>query len=136
MNERDRILQEKIEKGKTTAFAQRDERAYKIVFDSLKSEPSFSLPPSFSEIVVKRINSAKESQSQRSAFIWLCVGLSVFIGAAIFAIVVTGFKFAFGTFIFLRDYRVLLFFATILICALQFAEKRLLKKESPPAVLN
>ncbi|MEQ9592501.1 MAG: hypothetical protein RLN86_07885 [Cyclobacteriaceae bacterium] len=128
MKSSDILLQESIERDRTGTTNGPDALAYKIVFNALEKQPSFSLHPSFAEKIIQKIKDAKEGQSHRRDLIWLGVGLCAFIMASIFVILVTNLKFTLGVFTFLSNYGGLVFFAIVLVGVLQLVEKILLKR--------
>lgn len=118
MKSQDEIIQELVEQGNHDG-KDAESMAYQIVFNALRKEPTFSLSARFADSVVQQFGQLKEVKATRRDFIWLGTGLFVFLVATIITIELTNFKFGYGAFSFLGDYRGLLLFGAILILCLQ-----------------
>jgi hypothetical protein len=119
----DEELQNQIEKG--LAIDGEDASAYKKIFSALKKEPSFVLPASFSDAIVKRIEMEKPQTSTDN--LWLGLGISGFVIAAIITIVLTGFNPGAGAFKFLSGYAGLFAFGIVFILLLNFFDKKFIR---------
>lgn len=121
----DRELQEKIENGFEES-SDANARAYQLVFNTLKKEPSFRLSPSFSNNVLLKIDQVRERRAARRDYLWLGIGLFSFLVATVIVIVLTGFNFDIGAFTFLRSYGGLLIFGALVVGLIHLIEKELL----------
>lgn len=119
----DEELQNQIEKG--LAIDGEDASAYKKIFSALKKEPSFVLPASFSDAIVKRIEMEKPQTSTDN--LWLGLGISGFVIAAIITIILTGFNPGAGAFKFLSGYAGLFAFGIVFILLLNFFDKKFIR---------
>lgn len=132
MKSQDEIIQESIEQG-NHEVKDTDSMAYRIVFNSLKKEPAFSASDGFIDRVVYKIIRRKEARATRRDYIWLAIGLFVFLIATFVTISVTHFKFSYGAFKFLSNYGGLLLFGGALVIGLQWIEKRFLSNKTTSA---
>jgi hypothetical protein len=119
----DEELQDEMANGLQGSSA--DERAYRRVFDALQREPSIGLSPGFAHRVMSRLQ-PKASQSRD--VLWLSLGVCSLVIAMIIAIVMTGFTLNWGAFKFISSYPGLIAFAIAFVLALQWADKRLVRK--------
>lgn len=121
----DEQFQESIERGDN--LPSREGKVYRTVFNALRREPEFALPPSFADRVLSRLT---EKQSSRD-IVWLYMGLGSMVIALIVAVALSGFKpdFAFlGTFSFLSSYKGLLVFGIAFIAMLQWIDRKFVRK--------
>lgn len=123
MNHADEELQSQIEKGRPGDGA--DAAAYRKVFSALKKEPSFVLPTSFSDDIIKRIEIVKPQTSNDN--LWLGLGVFGFVITAIITIVLTGFNPGVGAFKFLSGYAGLFAFGIIFILLLNYFDKKFIR---------
>ena len=121
----DEELQNSIEKG--FAGQGSDEEAYRRVFDTLKREPSFKLPSDFAGKVIRSLQPVPQPSAIRE-LAWLYVGLISFVIAAGIAIFLTGFTINLGVLKFISGYPGLILFGALFILALQWIDKRFVKK--------
>jgi|SRR6185295_5905373 len=125
MNEEE--LQDKIEKGLAGNSA--DDNAYRRVFDALKREPTFQLPADFAGAVLRKRQPAKPVEAGREIF-WIYAGIAAFVIAAGISIFLTGFTLNFGVLRFLPSHAGLVIFGIAFIIALQWVDKRFIKRSS------
>ncbi len=121
----DEESQNRIEKG--IAGEGLDDQAYRRVFAVLKREPSYQLPPDFAAKVIRSMQLAPQ-QYTTLEFIWLYTGLIAFVIAAGITIFLTGFEINLGVLKFLSSYPGLIVFGALFILALQWIDKRFVKK--------
>jgi len=120
-------LQESVEGGES--LSSQDANAYRKVFHALRREPEFVLPPSFADRIVGRLD---EKHSSRD-LVWLYMGLGSFVITLLVAIVLSGFNpdFSFLTlssFTFLSSYKGLVIFGIAFILALQWIDRKFVRK--------
>lgn len=104
-----------------------DARIYQNVFDALKREPEFSLPNGFADSVMLKIKQRHEESSSRD-MIFLVIGVSLMVVAAIVGAILSGFKPDWGIFKFLSGYSGLLIFALAFVALINWLDHRLVKK--------
>ena len=121
----DEELQNNIEKG--FAGQESDGEAYRRVFDALKREPSFKLSSDFADKVIRNRHGVPHSSATRE-LVWLYVGLFSFIVVAGIAIFLTGFKINLGVLKFISGFRGLIVFGVMFILALQWIDRRFVRK--------
>ncbi len=102
-----------------------DAQVYKRIFDALKREPDFKLPPSFADKVIYKIEATRESKTE---MIWLGLGVLCFVIAGIVAIAMTNYKFDFGALKFISGYPGLIAFGATFIAALHWLDKKFVRK--------
>jgi len=120
-------LQESTERGND--IPSKDGRAYRAVFNALKREHDFVLPPSFANRIVGQLTERRSSRDM----LWLYLGLgSMLITLAIVIAIIgsrTDFRFlTMGTFTFLSSYKGLVIFGIAFILALQWVDKKFVRK--------
>lgn len=121
----DEELQSHIEQNGPVTGA--EGRIYKSIFETLKREPDFKLPPSFADNVIAGIESAKESKAE---LIWMGVGIFSFMIAALVAAFMSNYELNFGVMKFISGYPGLVAFGIALILALQWIDKKFVRKSS------
>lgn len=124
----DEELQERIERGDRVVSP--DAAAYQAVFNALRREPGFILPPSFADDVMARLHKPAASRD----FIWLFLGLTCFLIALAVAIALTEFRPRMGVFTFLSGYAGLIGFAIVFITLLHWIDRRFIRKFTPGAI--
>ena len=122
-------LQEEIENGQVD-FTSAESSAYYKVFQALKKRPQINLSNQFEDVIIQRIIRLRERKATRMDFIWLGFGLLCFVTAAIFAMVITGFKFNPGIFTFFNHYYGLIGFGAIFILFLHWLDHKIIHKKS------
>lgn len=121
---KDEQMQNAIEGG-ASSDENLDANAYRHVFRALQKEPAMMLPGSFADKVMLKVE-AKKSSSVRE-FVWLGIGIFISIIVLIIALSIAGTKLNLGFLNAMSDYKGLLIFAIISMCAFNFFEKRLLR---------
>jgi len=117
MNE-DHQLQEDTEGGASSVT--REGRAYRMVFDALRREPDFVLPPSFAARVVGQLQQSRSSREMT----WLVVGLLSIVMAMLVAIGMTGFRPDVGMFTFISNYPGFISFGVAFILFLHWIDRK------------
>jgi hypothetical protein len=126
MSENEERLQRDIEAGKISHHEENLEaNAYRHVFRALEKKPTLTLPGSFSDKVIQKLES--RDTSVFADYFWLGIGILLSVLALIVAIGMTGFKLNFGFLSAMSSYKGLLVFATVLMIALHFLDKKLLR---------
>lgn len=125
MNMNDEELQRQIEQNAPVTGA--EGRIYKSIFETLRREPDFNLSHSFADRVISRIESAKESKTE---LIWMGVGIFSFMIAALVAALMSNYELNFGVMKFISGYPGLVAFGITLILALQWIDKKFVRKSS------
>lgn len=100
-----------------------------LVSDALEKGSTFELPADFADRVVMKIQqqaSVKEAKRDR---LWLIGGIVSIIGALVYAYFNVELNVGFGAFTFLKGYSGLIIFAVIFVLALNFVDKRFLRKQ-------
>ena len=123
MNRLEEELQSQIEKQLNAEGI--DASSYRKIFNTLKKEPTYSLPAAFSDDIIKRIEMTRPSTS--SDRLWFALGIAGFVVAALVTILLTGFKLSAGTFKFLSGYSGLLIFGIAFVLLLQFFDKKFIR---------
>lgn len=121
----DEELQRQIEQDAPVTGA--EGRIYKSIFETLRREPDFNLSHSFADRVISRIESARESKAE---LIWMGVGIFCFMIAAWVAAFMSNYELNFGVMKFISGYPGLVVFGVALILALQWIDKKFVKKSS------
>jgi hypothetical protein len=123
MNNRERELQEKIEAGHAPDDESPDTRAYQQVFHALGKQPAYTLPDTFADKVLRKIEQ-KQERSLRFEYFWLGAGIFLLLAACVTAIVMTGFKFEAGFLRNMAGYKGLVLFGILFILFLHWVDKR------------
>jgi len=131
MNDRDEELQQNLEAGQPTAGTESDVNAYRHVFNALRQEPSFTLPPAFADRVVQKIMQRKAEKATTREYIWFGVGIVLLLIAFIVAIAFTDFKIDVGVFGAVKSFKGLFAFAAVFIALLHLLDRRLLRNKRP-----
>lgn len=117
-------LQRNIEEGLPTK-SDADALAYRKVFDALRKEPTYALPPGFARGVVERLLQLRARKEQKRDNLWLFLGVFFITIAMVVAIAVTDFNPNLGAFTFLNSYGGLLLFGVAFVLFLNWVEKRI-----------
>jgi hypothetical protein len=120
----DEELQNQIES--TGNASGKDALIYKEIFNALKREPDFKLPPSFADRVIARIEAARESKAE---MVWLVVGVLSFVVTGIIAVALTNYKLDFGVMKFISGYPGLVAFGVVFILGLHWLDKKFIRKQ-------
>lgn len=131
MNPFEEELQKKIEAGENISSPSADEKAYRMIFNSLSKEPDYYLSPSFADRVLQRIET-KDSASSFD-FFWLGFGvfllvLSMFASLAV-VMAYLDFRPDLSLFSWVGDYAGLMVLAAILIVAFNWLDRRLVMRK-------
>jgi hypothetical protein len=121
---KDEALQNQIESGAIPDHE--DGLAYKHVFNALKKEPEFHVSVPFADRILARLDKKEEQRD----YWWLAAGIFLVIIALIITLALTSARWSAGTFTFLSGYRGLILFAIAFILALQWIDRKVLKKQS------
>jgi hypothetical protein len=119
---KDQKLQELIESG--SSQGDRDSRLYQVVFKALHTESDFVLPAHFADRVLAAVKARHSSHDMA----WFIGGIFLFIIALVVAVILTGFSFSLGVFTFLSGYPGLVIFGAAFIMALQWIDRRWIRK--------
>lgn len=125
----DEELQKNIESGKIPSGDDADASAYRHVFNALSREPDLSLPPSFADRVLQKIELQQE-RSKKREYLWMAAGFFLLAIAFIIVVVASGFKLNLGFLNGLSTHKGLLVFAAAFLIFLQWLDKRLLHKKT------
>ena len=128
MSEADKKLQEKIEAG-FSGLGSDDEKVYQQIFSALEKEPSFTLPASFAEGVVHKIQ-REQARAAKREYLWLCAGIILLIIAMVVAIVFTGFKISAGFLSGISAYKGLFVFGSVFILVLHWLDRKFIRAKS------
>lgn len=120
----DEALQNQIESGLIPDHE--DGQAYKHVFNALKQEPEFHVSLSFADRILARLNKKEEQRD----YWWLAAGIFLVIIALIVTLALTSARWSAGIFTFISGYRGLILFGIAFILALQWIDRKVLKKQS------
>lgn len=123
---KDEDIQERTSHGESVPG--NDGQVYRKIVDALQREPQFSLPSSFADRVMLRIEARSTNSS--SDVVWLYAGVSACILALAVAIWRTGFTPELGILKFLTGYPALTLFGVVFIAGLQWLDRRLVKKST------
>jgi hypothetical protein len=115
-------LQQKIEAGEKLMGT--DSVAYRKVFDALEKEP-YQLPANFADKVLLQMKA--EPNTLFNEYVWLGLGLASFIVAALVSVLLTHFKFSWGSLRFLSGYPGLVVLAVALVAIIQWLDKKVLR---------
>jgi uncharacterized integral membrane protein len=129
MNEADKKLQEKIEAGFSDPVSDIDAKLYQQIFSALEKEPEYTLPTSFVDRVVHKIQH-EQARSAKREYFWLCVGIILLIVAMVFAIAFTGFKISAGFLSGISAYKGLFVFGAAFIVFLNWLDKKFIRAKS------
>jgi hypothetical protein len=119
-------LQKRIESNKSLSESDVDTKAYRQVFRALEREPEFSLPPSFADKVLSRIEQ-KKSGSLSNEYFWLIMGLVLSVVVFGITLVVADFKMTFGFLNAVSSYKGLFIFGLLFIFLFQYLDKKLIR---------
>lgn len=128
MNPYEEELQNNIERGHHGDGEEMDAKVYRQVFDALKKDPGYSLPPRFAEKVIAKI-AARQKKEQLRDYFWFAAGLFLFLVAAVVTLVVTGFRLDFGFLQTMADYKGLALFGLLFVVFLNWLDKRLVRQK-------
>lgn len=117
-------LQQNIEEG-LPIKSDADALAYRKVFDALRKEPTYALPPNFARSVVDRLLQMRARKEQRRDNLWLVLGVILIAIAMVVTIALTDFNPNVGVFTFLKSYGGLLLFGVAFVLLLNWVEKRI-----------
>jgi hypothetical protein len=120
-NIEDQELQNLAESGMLNG-TYRDSRAYRLVFEALKKETEFSLPATFSQSVLQRMEAAEGKNS----YVWLAVIFTGFIVAAGVSIALTDFRPDFGFLRHISRFAGLFVFGAAFILLLQWIDRKVI----------
>lgn len=126
-NDNDEALQQQAEAGDTPHQA--DVTAYRHVFRALRAAPLPTLPDTFADLVLMKIE-RRQAAVRRAEYFWLGAGLLVLVVAFIIAVVVTGFRPQWGFLENLAPFRGLILFAAVFVLFLHWADKKLLRSRA------
>ena len=122
----DEKLQHDFETGKISHHEENpDTNAYRHVFRALEKEPMLRLSGSFSDKVIQKLES--RNTSVLADYFWLAFGIFLSVLALLIAVAMTGFKLNFGFLSAMSSYKGLFIFAVVLMAALHFLDKKLLR---------
>jgi hypothetical protein len=127
MNRYEEELQNNLDAGKQPAGDALDVRAYQNVYSALKSEPVFSLPPSFAGRVSQIAFEKQKRKTNATEYIWLGLGILLLLITFIIAIALTEFRLDFGFLKGLGSYKGLIIFAIPFILLLHWLDKKYIK---------
>ncbi|MBS1505146.1 MAG: hypothetical protein JSS79_00760 [Bacteroidetes bacterium] len=119
-----------LRESSTTPFDEIDEQAYKKVFDALGQEPEYALPSNFADRMVRLVEAKEHSKEISRDNFWIGLGIFAFLVGLVFAIAATDFKFSTGAFRFLSGYPGLIIFGIVFILALQWLDKKIVRRET------
>lgn len=128
MSEADKKLQEKIEAG-LSGLSSDDEKVYQQIFTVLEKKPAYTLPPSFAEGVIHKIQ-REQARAARREYFWLCAGVILLIIAMVVAIVFSGFKISAGFLSGISAYKGLFVFGAIFILVLHWLDRKFVRAKS------
>lgn len=128
MKHADEELQEKAERGETGTSV--EERAYRKVFEVLKKDPDFHVSLPFADRVLARIE-AERTSTQRDYW-WMAAGIFLAVAGVAVTIVLTKATWTTGIFTFISGYRGLLIFGVAFILALQWIDRKIVRKQTSP----
>lgn len=127
MNLNEEELQNAMEAGKTPDASSADEKAYRLLFDSLSKEPEHKLSPAFADKVIQKIMAQNQKKESSRDIWWLGVGIFfMLIGLAI-AIVFVGARFDLGFLKEVSDYKGLVIAGAILITVFNLLDKKIVR---------
>lgn len=129
MNEAEKKLQEKIEAGFSDSASDIDSKLYQQIFSALDKGPDYTLPSSFADRVVHKIQH-EQARSAKYEYLWLCVGIVLLIVAMVIAIVFTGFKITAGFLSAISAYKGLFAFGAIFIIFLHWVDRKFIRAKS------
>lgn len=128
MSEAEKKLQEKIEAG-FSGQASDDEKVYQQIFSALEKEPSFTLPASFAEGVIHKIQREQARAAKREYF-WLCAGIILLVMVMVVAMAFTGFKISAGFLSGISAYKGVFVFGAIFIGILHWLDRKFIRTKS------
>lgn len=114
----DHQLQENTERGEPSTT--REGKAYRMVFDALRREPDFVLPPAFASRIVGQLRQSRSSREMT----WLVLGLLSIVIAMLVAIGMTGFRPDAGMFTFISNYPGFISFGVAFILLLHWIDRK------------
>jgi hypothetical protein len=129
MNEADKELQEKIEAGFSDPASDVDARLYQQIFSALEKEPGYTLPASFAESIIHKIQH-EQTRSAKREYFWLCAGIFLLVIVMIVAIVFTGFKISAGFLSGISAYKGLFVFGAIFVVFLHWLDRKFIRAKS------
>jgi hypothetical protein len=121
----DEHLQHQAEKNQFGG-GDKDSRAYRLVFDTLRREPSFRLSSGFSDAILRRTENAEG----RTQYYWFAFAIAGFFITAGVAIALTGFSPDFGFLKHISKFTGLFIFGTAFIILLHWIDKKLIHGKS------
>lgn len=126
MNQHDEELQNNLESGLPPKGDPLDVKAYQAVFQALKKEPGFSLPPDFARRVASRV-AARQGGFSRDYF-WFGAGIFFLVISFVATVLYTGFRLDFGFLKPMADYQGLALFGIAFIILLNWLDRKLVKE--------
>jgi hypothetical protein len=128
MSEAEKKLQEKVEAG-ISGFGSDDEKVYQQIFSVLEKEPMYTLPASFAEGVVHKIQRERARATKREYF-WLCAGIVMLVIAMVVAIIFSDFKINAGFLSGVSAYKGLFVFGAIFILILNWLDRKFIRAKN------
>ena len=128
MNQREEELQHKIEQGQVVEPSA-DAKAYRDVFAALRKEVDFSLPASFADQLVVRVQQEALRKDALRDRMWFIFGAVLFLAALVVSIVLVQFKPGVGVFTFFAGYPGLVLFGAVFILALHVIDRKMIRND-------
>ena len=127
MNLNEEELQNAMEAGKLPDSANADEKAYRLVFDSLSRLPEEKLSHAFPDKVIQKVMAYNQKKESSKDIWWLGVGIFfMLIGLAI-AVALVGARFDLGFLKAMADYKGLVLAAVVLITIFNLLDKKIVR---------
>jgi hypothetical protein len=126
MKHHEEELQRQIELGHAVEPSA-DAEAYRHVFKALRQEVNFSLPSSFADQLVARVQQEALRRDALRDRLWMAAGAVLLLAALVVSMVLVEFKPGVGVFTFFAGYRGLVIFGVTFILALHFIDRKMIR---------
>jgi hypothetical protein len=125
-NEKEEALQRQAEQNQMKGF-DKDSRAYQIVFNALQKETGFQLSPRFADQVIHQLQQQRKFRTTHE-YVWLGLGIFLFIVAAVVTVVKTDFRPEWGFLNGISRYLNVFIFGAVFILALQWLDRKFVRR--------
>ncbi len=127
MSQNEEQLQNSMEAGKMPDLSNADEKAYRLVFDSLSKEPEYKLSAGFPDKVIQRVMANNQKRESSRDIWWLGPGILFMLIGLVIAITFAGVRFDLGFLKSMADYKWLVFAAAALVVIFNILDKKIVR---------
>jgi hypothetical protein len=127
MNLSEEELQNSMEAGKSPDATNADEKAYRLLFDSLSKQPELGLSAAFPDRVIQKVMAHNQKKESSRDIWWLGVGIFFMLIGLVVAIAFVGARFDLGFLKAMADYKGLVAAGAILITVFNLLDKKIVR---------